>query len=334
MRPPAATTPAPGTITRSRRFDSVDVARGIALAAMIVYHGAWDLWHFRLSPIDVVANPYWRAFARVIAGSFLLLVGVSLVLAHGRGIRWRPFLRRMAMIVAAALAITAVTWVATPDAPIYFGILHSIALASLIALPFLRAPAWLAAVVAAAVLVLPFHFRTAALDPPVFLWIGLSARVPLTNDYVPVFPWFGLVLAGVLLGRLAMRHAPDGAWTRWQAVDPVSATLAAAGRRSLLVYLLHQPVLYGLAFLLFFVFGPSISAERTLYRQSCVSQCEESGAASEVCRSACTCVTERLDRETLARALDPGGLSDVEREKTMATLNDLVGQCIGTPQRP
>src|SRR4030095_5183235 len=96
-----------------------------------------------------------------IASSFLFLVGVSLLLAHGRGIRWRGFLIRFAMVAGAALAISLVTYIAVPGAFIFFRILHEIAVGSLLGLLFLRLPALFTLIVAAAVIAAPFYVRSA-----------------------------------------------------------------------------------------------------------------------------------------------------------------------------
>src|SRR5690606_29598688 len=66
---------------RGPRLAVVDVARGVAILAMIVYHAAFDLSANRLIAVDVIASLPWKVFARSIAGTFLLVVGVSLVLA-------------------------------------------------------------------------------------------------------------------------------------------------------------------------------------------------------------------------------------------------------------
>ena len=106
------------------RFDAVDVARGVAIAAMVIYHFSWDLTALQFIATDVTREPGWRLFARSIATSFLILVGIGLVLAHARGLRRGPFLRRLAKVGGAALLITAVTYAAFPQSYIFFGILH------------------------------------------------------------------------------------------------------------------------------------------------------------------------------------------------------------------
>src|SRR5690606_12637101 len=130
---------------------------------------------------------------------------VSLFLAHGSGVRWTGFLRRLAMVAGAAAAISIATFLAVPDAFIFFGILHQIALASLFGLTFLRLPWALTLVAAAAVIAAPHFLRSSFFDHPAWWWVGLSTSLPRSNDYVPVFPWFGAVLAGIAAAGLAMR---------------------------------------------------------------------------------------------------------------------------------
>ena len=108
--------PRPGEPQPKGRIDAIDIARGAALVAMAIYHFAWDLEFFGYAPPAMTAVGGWKLFARCIASSFLFLVGISLFLGHAKGIRWRGFLRRLAMVAGAALAISLVTYLAVPTA--------------------------------------------------------------------------------------------------------------------------------------------------------------------------------------------------------------------------
>ena len=118
------------------RLVAIDLARTVALVGMAVFHFTFDLEMFGLVPPGTTTTGGWAVFARLIAGSFLFLAGLSLVLAHGEGIRWRAFGVRMAKVAGAAALVTAGTYAAFPHAFVFFGILHSIALASLMGLAF------------------------------------------------------------------------------------------------------------------------------------------------------------------------------------------------------
>ncbi|RYH08061.1 MAG: DUF1624 domain-containing protein, partial [Alphaproteobacteria bacterium] len=120
------------------RWQLLDLLRGLTILAMVVFHLSWDLYYFGYSPVDVTQEFGWVVFQKSILSSFLLLVGMGLVLGHGNGIRWRRFWRRWAFIVIAALLTTAGTYWMFPDYFVFFGVLHAIALFSLMALPFLQ----------------------------------------------------------------------------------------------------------------------------------------------------------------------------------------------------
>lgn len=231
------------------RIDLLDVARGGALAAMAIYHFFWDLEFFALADVGVTEHPAWIVFAHVTAASFLFLVGVSLVLAHGQGVRAGKFLRRLASIAAAAAAITALSWLADPSGIIVFGILHHIALASLLGLAFLRLPPAIAVAAAAFCVAAPFLLKSPTFNAPFWLWLGLATEIRASNDYVPLVPWFAAPLLGIAFARAGLRRVARDRLARWRVGNAATRMLALAGRHSLLVYLLHQPVLMALVWL-------------------------------------------------------------------------------------
>ena len=75
------------------RLPVIDIARGVAIVAMVIYHLSWDLSYYGFIPVDVGYDPGWVFFARSILFSFMFLVGVGLVLGHGDGVRWKNFWR-------------------------------------------------------------------------------------------------------------------------------------------------------------------------------------------------------------------------------------------------
>ena len=227
------------------RVAVIDVLRGIALLAMIAFHFSWDLEFLALAETNVTGNPLWIAFAHATAGSFLVTVGISLVLAHGAGIKVAPFARRLAVIAAAAGLATVGSWFTSPDGLILFGILHCIAVSSVLGLAFLRAPVALIVLAAVICLAAPWIWTSPAFNAPGWLWLGLATDPQPADDYIPLLPWFGLVLAGIAIARIALAYRPPETWARWQPRDPVTHLLAFGGRHSLIVYLVHQPLLLG-----------------------------------------------------------------------------------------
>lgn len=224
------------------RIVALDLARTAALAGMIVYHFAYDLQLFGHLAPGTTFSGGWRALAIAVASSFLFLAGVSLHIAHGAAIRWRPFLRRLAVIGAAAGLVSGATFIAFPDSFVYFGILHAIAVASVLGLIFLRLPPALTLAVALACYL---GRNWVPVDRPWLDWTGLTATPRPSVDFEPVLPWIAPFLIGLAAARLADGTAP---WQRLRRRPggPVLRALAWPGRHSLLIYLAHQPVLIGL----------------------------------------------------------------------------------------
>lgn len=275
-----------------RRIDAIDAARGVALLAMAVYHLSWDLFWFRLVGWNVATGAGWRAFAVAIAASFLFLVGVSLVLANAGAFRWRAIGTRFARIALAAAAVSLGTWYGLGDQFVRFGILHCIALASLLALPFLRLPPAAALLAVALTASLPFWARAEIFNHAGLLWTGLATAPPAAVDYVPLVPWFAAVLLGVLAGRRALSNGLLRRLGKWRARGAGSRLAVLAGRHSLLVYLLHQPILFGLvwsAVALGFTQNPA----EVEFLGNCRISCSATQDAA-ACEGACQCTLDGM----------------------------------------
>ncbi len=284
------TTPA----TKSRRIHVIDAARGIALIAMAIYHFVWDLDFFGYVSPGLSTRGFWAIFAHMDAASFLFLAGYSLWMAHGASVRPQSFLRRLAILVVASLAITAVSFFATPDAIIYFGILHIIAVASVIGLLFRKVPAGITLAIAAMALFAPHLVSFAALDPRYLAWIGMAAHPYASSDYVPLLPWIAPFLAGFAVSKLTL------SWLRRQKQFPATENpLTFLGRHSLIFYLVHQPVLYGLVYVASLVVPPNPAPA---YLSGCQATCEQTDEAG-FCRSYCACTLDALEQEGLLAPL-------------------------------
>ena len=223
----------------------LDGVRTIALLGMIVFHFARNLEIFGILPTGTTLTGSWALFARVVAGSFLCIAGLSFVLAHRHGFRPQAWLKRFLLISGAAVLVTTATFIAFPDQFIYFGILHAIGFASIVGLAFLRAPSWLTGLVALVVVVV----GSASIDPLFhsawLAWTGLSETVRPSLDFIPVVPWLGAFLFGMALAQCCPLSQLARAWRP----TPLLRSLAWSGRHSLVIYLAHQPILLGLIWL-------------------------------------------------------------------------------------
>ncbi|QLF71418.1 DUF1624 domain-containing protein [Peteryoungia desertarenae] len=300
-----------------KRLPSLDSLRGIALIAMATYHFAWDLEMFGYLEPGTSTSGWLRIYARAIASSFLFLAGFSLVLAHYPQLNLKNFGRRLGVILAAALVITAATYIAVPDAFIFFGILHAIALGSIIGLLFLKVPPVLTLVVAAAMVALPTFYRSVIFDMPILWFVGLSETLPRSNDYVPILPWAGALLAGVAVARLMaaqngyawLARLPDGpAWLQW------------GGRHSLTVYIIHQPILIAVIYLASFVIPPPSPDLSGNYLKNCQPACEAGGSSVNFCLAYCGCTLGELQQQSLLEPLQSGAIlpGDDQRLQSIA----------------
>lgn len=317
------------------RLAVIDIARGVAIIAMAIYHLSWDLAYFRFIPIDVGFDPGWVAFARTILFTFMVLVGVGLVLGHGDGIRWRAFWRRWLFVAGGALLITIGTVLTFPDSYVFFGVLHAIALFSLLALPFLFTPLWLTGIVAAAVIGLHFVYADPFFNERAASWLGFWVVPPPTNDLVPVFPWFGVTLIGVTATRLIRNTAVETRLAQIQPRNVVAKVLGWMGRWSLVIYLVHQPLLLAIIFPLSGVLGTEVAGRNADFLQSCQSTCEASGTSPGLCTTYCQCGLEGIEREKLWGAVQTGLVSAEDQLKLDANnrqCSALIYPPVDTPQ--
>jgi uncharacterized membrane protein len=310
------------------RLAVLDLARGLAVVAMAAYHLSWDLSWFGFVDWPVAQGPGWRVFAASIAGSFLFMAGVSLDLAHHESIRWRPFWRRFAVIAAAAAAVTAATYFVFGGSFVRFGILHNIAVSSLIALPFLRLPLLASAVAAVFVLTLPIWASASVFNGPLWLWTGLGTLSFSSVDYVPVAPWSGVTLAGLVLSRIFREH---GIWQRLSGLRfarlPGQVT-RFLGRHSLPVYLLHQPVLYGLVWTAVLL-SPEVDRAGNAFVRNCAVACQNSLGTADICEAACRCTLSHLQADGIWTKLteDPGNMS------LRAQMDTRYAECLADPEQ-
>lgn len=296
------------------RITLIDTLRGVALLAMASYHFTWDLEFFGYLDAGTATQGWWKIYARAIASSFLFLAGVSLVLAHYPDIRWRAFWKRFAMVAGAAAAISIATLIALPNEWIFFGILHSIAIASLIGLAFIRLPPLVSGSAAALLVILltvdswiaPGSLRSEVFNARYLSWIGLFEQAPRSNDFVPLFPWLAALLGGIAITRVAMQRNWLIALSRVQTRPNL---LARAGKHSLIIYLLHQPVLITIVYFMSMVVPPAQPDPRQSYMRACESGCVTGGNGKALCRSFCDCTADALQAQSLIEPLQDGSIN-------------------------
>ena len=242
---------------KSNRVALMDELRGLAVILMVAYHAAYDLHYFFETPISPLQWPVMRVLQPFFAGVFIVLSGMASRFSRNN-------IKRGLIALALGGVMTVVTlWLAL-DQPIYFGILHLLG-SSMLLYALLHKQLDLIRPLPGAVLMLllfalTYRIPAGALGLPPFA-LPLPGALTATNwlaplgfirpdfrspDYYPLIPWSFLFFAGAYLGLPVWQGEAPG-WV----YAPRFGWLAAVGRQSLAVYLLHQPVLYGIFWLWF-----------------------------------------------------------------------------------
>ena len=242
----------PGRHAHRSRFWEIDVLRGVAVAMMVVYHLLWDLQGLGGFEIDVYIG-FWHSFQIITASLFICLLGISLALSYDR-LRARntgdsnlftPFLVRGLVVFSWGIVVGIVTFFVDPGRYVRFGILHFMGVAIVFAYPFLHSR-WLALGAALfLLLVAPFTYSL-GLRTSWLTWLGLDASPRAAFDYYPVIPWFAVVLIGIFLGSTFYGSDSRGLSVPSSIESMPMRGLRLLGQNSLLIYLVHQPILIAL----------------------------------------------------------------------------------------
>jgi len=230
-----------------QRFDRLDALRGLAMLWMTVFHFCFDLNYFGFIKQDFYHNPWWTWQRTLIVSLFLLCAGLGQAVAVAQGQSWQRFWRRWSQVAVAAVLVSLGSWLMYPQSFIYFGVLHGMA----VMLIFVRLTAhwgrwlWLLGALAIASKFIASYCLqiwaaadfVAQMNAPGLNTLGWITQKPVTEDYVPIFPWLGVMWWGMAAGQWLIRRGD------LLGEPPFGVLLAMLGRWSLSYYLLHQPIM-------------------------------------------------------------------------------------------
>ena len=236
-------------MSAAERFDRLDALRGAAIVWMTLYHFCFDLNHFGWIKQNFYHDPFWTWQRTCIVSLFLLCAGAGQAVALHQGQSWGRFWKRWAQVAACAALVTLSSYVMYPKSFIYFGVLHGIAVMLIIVRLTARWGVWLwplgGLAIASKFIASSAISTRAELDffnEKAFSVIGWVSRLPITEDYVPIFPWLGVMWWGVAATQWMLQHRRD-AFTG--SIPASLRSLAWLGTWSLTWYMLHQPILIG-----------------------------------------------------------------------------------------
>jgi len=236
-------------MTPGKRIQLIDALRGLAVVLMVIHHFLYDLVVFLGAPDWLFSNPVFNLLHYVFAGLFIALSGVSSRFS-------RSNVKRGVKVLLAALLITLVT--TFMQMPIRFGVLHLLGFCmvfyGLTHALWDNAPRLFSLALHAAMIVvtaLLTHF--VPLDTKVLWMFGWTYPGFYSADYFPIFPWLFVFLFGTVLGA----YIREGRFPRrFYEVSP--PLFPPVGRHALIIYLVHQPVLYGITLLIGLAMGKHI----------------------------------------------------------------------------
>jgi uncharacterized membrane protein len=239
----------------SQRFIELDILRGCAIIFMIILHLFWDLDYFGILPL----NKNFYSLNILVPVMFFLLVGICQAVNNTKyqSTPKKMYLRtiqRGLWVLNLGMLFTLLTTVFLPDKPIMFGVLHCIGCCIILSSPFLR---FKSTNVLFAIMIIVIGLSIgvfSTVENPNILQLAAGFHQPNigqhTIDYFPILPWLGVCLLGIALGNILYkenkRRFPLPDLTKYKPTKIFSWL----GQHSLAIYLLHQPIIAGLLFLL------------------------------------------------------------------------------------
>jgi len=225
------------------RIQLIDAVRGLSILLMVIYHAGYDLVAFELIPVKILFNPLLNTLEPLFAGVFILLSGVSA--RYARDNRARGL-----QVLVCALVVSLVTGMV--GVPVAFGILHCLGLCMVICgdpaqwidkISRRIQPILFGSLFTLSYLVYRLvPLQNAFFDQVPYLYMfGLNGPAFQSADYFPLLPWFFLYPLGAWLGL----YIKEGRFPSWFYTCNIPV-LPFLGRHTLVIYMLHQPVLYGL----------------------------------------------------------------------------------------
>lgn len=228
---------------QTMRYQFLDLTRGVAIILMFIYHLAFGLDQLGFINIELATNISWIIFRAIIVFLFLSLVGVGLYLVSRKGLNKASYFKRLSLLFVYACSITISSYFVRPDYYVFFGILHLIFIASILGLIFLKLK-WFNLALGICVFILGIKYSNEFLNHPLTLWIGMHTTSFNTDDYAPLFPWFGFVLMGIFAGKVIFSKDKFINLTSWKSNNWLIRIISWMGRHSIHLYIAHFQFFY------------------------------------------------------------------------------------------
>lgn len=228
----------PESLSGYERNQVIDLIRGVDIVLMVLFNYSVTLRYFGLIqvPSDFL---YWTVFPAFIASIFIFLSGTAVRISFKKNkadFNRRYFLRGAKLAVFAAF-ITLFTYIFVPGRTIFFGILHFFAVSSFL-IPFFVKYNRLNLIACLSIIISGLYLQQKEFDFSYLLWLGFMPDNFSTFDYFPVLPWLGVLLLGMYFGEYIIDRTAG-----MRIKNKIAGIFTFFGKNTLIIYLVHQPVL-------------------------------------------------------------------------------------------
>jgi len=218
-------------MTSQQRYGEIDFLRAVAILLMVLFHIVYDLREFAGMNINY-QDPFWFLIGKASALLFIFISG----LASGFS---RSPVRRGFKVLLYGMGITLATYLVMKDMYVRFGILHFLGVAMILSPIIYSLSSRILWALAGASALLGFWFKGLVLETSLFLPLGLMSKEFASMDYYPLFPYISVTFLGVL----AYRHLYAQRSKSLVAFKLDYKPILWLSRNSLLIYLVHQPII-------------------------------------------------------------------------------------------
>ena len=230
-----------------KRIWELDAFRGLCILGMLFVHICFDLLVFGILEPGTVTATIYTLLSQWGGILFFLISGICVTLGH------HP-IKRGLQVFGCGLLCTAATLgmylagIMGRMIIIYFGVLHCLGICMLLWPVLRKSPTRLVIGLSVLCIGIGFWLRECRAEHYGWVWLGIMPHGFITSDYYPILPNLGYFLAGIALGKTLYRHK-ESLFPRVNPQNPLIRFLSFFGTYSLPIYILHQPLIYGLFFL-------------------------------------------------------------------------------------
>jgi len=220
-----------------KRIYELDLLRGLGILLVVFFHSAWNICYEY--GFTIIEGKWVICLVYFFAGMLIFVSGASSFLGH-------KTLKRGIMTFAFGMVVTGVTYFIYPDSYIKFGILHLLGVCMIMSwmIKKIKPTQNLIGIISAIMIIAGIIAGNITVKNKYIFWLGFLPENFSSLDYYPILPWMGVFFAGFVFSMLFYKDK-ESPFTKGIYKNNI---LTFSGRHSMLIYLVHQPIVYFLMF--------------------------------------------------------------------------------------